>query len=84
MSIRSAIDEALHKRDLVALREALRHWALSEVVRVIEPLSTEEQAIVHRILLRELAAEAFECVDVCTQQRLFESAGTRGTGRAPQ
>ncbi|MDE3051329.1 MAG: magnesium transporter, partial [Nitrospirota bacterium] len=42
---------------------------------VIADLSTEDQVIVFRILPRELAAEAFEWVDVSGQERLLKAMG---------
>ncbi|MBU6482233.1 MAG: magnesium transporter [Nitrospirae bacterium] len=69
------IGEILRKRDFVALREALKNWSPSALVRVIADLSTEDQVIVFRILPRELAAEAFEWVDVSGQERLLKAMG---------
>ena len=60
----SEIAELLQKRDLIACREMLKNRPSSAVVRVMTELDTEDQMIVRRILLRELAAEAFESLDL--------------------
>ena len=39
----SEIDEILRKRDLVALREMIKNWSPSAVVRVMTELATEDQ-----------------------------------------
>lgn len=53
----SEIDEALPKRDLVALREILKNQSPSALVRVMTKLDTEDQMIVRRILPRELSTD---------------------------
>jgi Mg/Co/Ni transporter MgtE len=58
------IDEILRKRDLVVLREMFKNWSPSAVALVMTELATEDQMIVRRILPRELAAEAFESLDL--------------------
>ena len=60
----SEIHELLRKRDLIALREMLKNWSPSAVVRLMTELDTEDQMIVRPILPRELAAEAFESFDL--------------------
>jgi magnesium transporter len=60
----SEIHELLRKRDLIALREMLKNWSPSAVVRLMTELDTEDQMIVRRILPCELAAEAFESLDL--------------------
>ena len=44
-SFQSEIDEILRKRDLVALREMLKNWSPSALVRVMTELATEDQMI---------------------------------------
>jgi magnesium transporter len=63
-SSQSEIAEVLRKRDLVALREMLKNWSPSALVQLMTELATDEQMIVRRILPRELAAEAFESLDI--------------------
>jgi len=49
----SEIDEILRKRDLVALREMLKNWSPSALVRVMTELATGDQMIFLHILPRE-------------------------------
>ena len=58
------IDELLLKRDLVTLREMLKNGPPSAVVWGMTELDTADQMIVRRILPRELAAEAFQSLDL--------------------
>jgi Mg/Co/Ni transporter MgtE len=60
----SEIEELLRKRDLISLREMLKNLSPWALVLVKTGLSTEDQLIVLRILPRELAAEAFESLDL--------------------
>ena len=61
----SEIDELLLKHDLVALREMLKNRPPpSALVPVMTELAAEDQMIVLRIIPRELAAEAFESLDL--------------------
>jgi Mg/Co/Ni transporter MgtE len=55
----SEINEILRKRDLLALRDKLKNWSPSALVRVMTELAIEDQMIVLRMLPCELAAEAF-------------------------
>lgn len=79
----SEIDEVLRKRDLVALQEMLKNWSPSVLVRVMTELATEDQMIVLRILPRELAAEAFESLDLPGQERLLKAIGQEESAALP-
>ncbi len=69
------IEATLRKRDLVALREMLKNWSPSALVRVMTELATKDQLIVLRILPRELAAEAFESLELPGQEGLLKAMG---------
>ena len=69
------IEATLRKRDLVALREMLKNWSPSALVRVMTELATEDQLIVLRLLPRELAAEAFESLELPGQEGLLKAMG---------
>ncbi len=71
----SQISEILYKRDFVTLRQALKNWSPSAVVRVMDGLSTEDQMVLLRILPRELAAQVFELLDLPGQQQLLKAMG---------
>jgi magnesium transporter len=68
-------NEILWKRDLVALRDMLKNWSPSALVRVMTELAIEDLMNVRRILPRELAAEAFESLDLPGQERLLKAVG---------
>lgn len=71
----SELDEILRKRDLVALREMLKNLSPWALVLVMTELATEDQVIILRILPRELAADAFESLDLPEQERLLKAMG---------
>ncbi len=71
----SQIHESLHKRDFAALRQALKNWSPSAVVRAIDGLSIEDQMVVLRILPRDLTAEVFEHLELHGQEQLLKAMG---------
>ncbi len=71
----SQISDILRKRDFLALRQALKNWSPSAVVRALRGLSTEDQMVVLRILPRDLAAKVFELLDLSTQEQLLKAMG---------
>jgi magnesium transporter len=71
----SELDEILRKRDLVALREMLKNLSPWALVLVMTGLATEDQVIILCILPRELAADAFESLDLPEQERLLKAMG---------
>ena len=74
-SSQSEIAEVLRKRDLVALREMLKNWSPSAVVRLMTELAPDDQMIVLRMLPRELADDAFELLNLPEQERLLKAMG---------
>lgn len=71
----SHLHEFLRKRDFVTLRQALKNWSPTAVVRAMDGLSIEDQMVVLRILPRELAAQVFELLDLPGQQQLLKAMG---------
>ena len=71
----SQFHESLHKRDFAALRQALKNWSPSAVVRAIDGLSIEDQMVVLRILPRDLTAEVFELLELHGQEQLLKAMG---------
>jgi magnesium transporter len=69
------ISEVLRERDFVALRQALRNWSASAIVRIVEGLSIEDKMVVLRILPRDLAADVFELFNLSDQKHLLRSMG---------
>lgn len=71
----SQISNILRKRDFISLRQALKNWSPSAVVRALRGLSTEDQMVVLRILPRDLAAKVFELLELSTQEHLLKAMG---------
>lgn len=71
----SQISDILRKRDFLALRQALKNWSPSAVVRALHGLSIEDQMVVLRILPRDLAAQVFELLELSTQEQLLKAMG---------
>ena len=71
----SQISDILRKRDFLALRQALKNWSPSAVVRALHGLSTEDQMVVLRIFPRDLAAQVFELLELSTQEQLLKAMG---------
>lgn len=72
-TVPSAIDEALHARDFVKLRDALKNWQPPDVTDLITGLPVEDQAVVFRILPRKLAAETFGYLMPTQQEKLLKA-----------
>ena len=69
------ISKILRERDFVALRQALKNWSGSAIVRIVEGLSIEDKMVVLRILPRDLAADVFELLNLSDQKHLLRSMG---------
>jgi magnesium transporter len=69
------VQQAIHERDFVRLREVLGRWEPSAVAAEIRNLLVAEQAVVFRVVPRQCAAEVFEFLDVATQERLLKALG---------
>jgi magnesium transporter len=69
------ISKILRERDFVALRQALRNWSASAIVRIVEGLSMEDKMVVLRILPRDLAADVFELFNLSDQKHLLRAMG---------
>lgn len=69
----SVIEEALHLRDFVKLRDALKNWQPPDVADLINGLPVEDQAVVFRILPRKLAAETFGYLTPDQQEKLLKA-----------
>ena len=67
------VDEALHARDFIRLRDALKNWQPPDVADLISVLPVEDQAVVFRILPRKLAAETFGYLTPAQQEKLLKA-----------
>ncbi len=69
------IRELIAKRDFTTLREALDDCSPIELADIIVALEQAEQAVVFRILPREIAADAFEYLDFPIQEQVILGLG---------
>ncbi len=69
------LQELIHRRDFATLRETLIEWDPSELAELVSEIEEEDQAIVFRLLPRELATETFEYLDLDAQQNLLKAMG---------
>src|SRR5215831_186180 len=69
----SVVDEALHARDFIRLRDALKNWQPPDVADLISVLPIEDQAVVFRILPRKLAGETFGYLTPAQKERLLKA-----------
>lgn len=69
------IHELIAARDFGALRELLAGWTAPDLAELISELDPEDQAVVFRILPRDLAAEAFEYLALEAQESLLKALG---------
>lgn len=69
------IEELIASRDFAALRDLLAGWAAPDLAELIAEIAPEGQAVVFRILPRDLAAETFEYVPIEAQESLLKALG---------
>jgi magnesium transporter len=67
------IDDLITSRDFAALREETKNWRASDLAAVMEPLSAERQAVLFRLLHRELAAKVFSYLEPDRQELLIKA-----------
>ncbi|ABR49384.1 magnesium transporter [Alkaliphilus metalliredigens QYMF] len=63
----------LENREMESLKKLLSDAEVIEILNVIRELSSEEQAIVYRLLSKDKALEIFEQLDTHLQQKLLAS-----------
>src|SRR3989304_3134481 len=69
--IRSLLDA----RDFSTLKEVLSEWSPTDVAELISEFAESEQALIFRILPRDLAADIFEYIDFELQVSLLKGLG---------
>ncbi len=69
------LQELIQKREFTTLREILIEWDPSELAELISEVKEEDQAIVFRLLPRDLATETFEYLDLDAQENLLKAMG---------
>ncbi len=71
--VKPEIIDLINRRQLTDLKEVLIDWVPTDIADLILSLHESEQAILFRILPKDLAADVFEYFDVDTQLHLIES-----------
>ncbi|MHC1739382.1 MAG: magnesium transporter [Ignavibacteriaceae bacterium] len=69
------IKDLINKRDFTSLRDVLEDWSPTDLADLISDLEVNEQAILFRILHKELATDTFEYLDVDEQLNLLKALG---------
>ena len=69
--IKALIDE----RNLGTLKEILRDWTPTDIAELISEQGEKEQAVIFRLLPRDLAADTFEYMDYDSQVALLKAMG---------
>src|SRR5471032_723888 len=67
--------ELIHKRDFNGLREILCGFPALDIAEIFTDLSADDEAVLIRILPREVAAKVFEYLSVEEQESLLHSLG---------
>jgi magnesium transporter len=70
------IKDLIAKRDFNQLREILCAFPAADVAEIFFDLSPDDEAVLMRILPRELAAEVFEYLPVDDQEKMLHALGT--------
>src|SRR5215216_4282964 len=66
------LETLIEARDFAALRKETRNWPAGDLADLMEPLVTEKQVIVFRLLPREQAAQVFSYLPIERQQELLK------------
>ncbi|MFH0794539.1 MAG: magnesium transporter [bacterium] len=74
------IEDMIRAKDFAGLREAMADLRPPDVGELIEELPEEDQAVIFRILPRQVAAQVFEYLAVEAQESLLKSLGREQVG----
>ena len=67
--------ELIHKRDFNGLREILCGFSAPDIAEIFTDLSADDEAVLIRILPRDVAAQVFEYLSVEEQESLLHALG---------
>src|SRR5947209_836904 len=73
--LQSELQAAVRARDFTGLRESFGRLPPSEIANLICQIHTDEQALLFRVLPRELASKTFEDLPLGEQEELIKSMG---------
>ena len=66
--------ELIEKRDFAQLREILCNFPAPDIAEIFTDLKSGDEAVLLRILPRQLAAEVFEYLSLQDQEQLVQAA----------
>lgn len=72
LALSPEIEDALRRREFSSLRDALAGWDPKDIADLIREVGVEDQAVIFRILPREVAADAFEYLTPEMQEGLIK------------
>lgn len=67
------LEALIEARDFASLREEIRNWPAGDLADLMEPLPVEKEAVIFRLLPRELAANIFSYLPIERQQELLKA-----------
>jgi len=67
------LESFIEARDFAALRDEIRNWPAGDLAELMEPLTTEKEAVVFRLLPRDQAAKIFSYLSTERQQELLKA-----------
>ena len=67
--------ELIQKRDFAQLRQILCNFSAPDLAEIFTDLSSEDEAVLLRILPRDLAAQVFEYLSLQDQEKLVQALG---------
>lgn len=79
-AIQPEIEEMIQHRQFDELRETLGELEIADIAEIIADLPPEDQAVVFRILPRDLAHEVFEYLPVEDEEALLKNLSTEAVG----
>jgi magnesium transporter len=71
--VRPEIQELISSKDFNSLRDVFKNWSAVDIAHLIMELPDEDEAVIFRILPRNLAAETFDYLDFDSQQNLLNA-----------
>lgn len=69
------LEALIEARDFVSLREEIRNWPAGDLADLLEPLPAEKEAVVFRLLPRDVAADVFSYLPIDRQRELLKAMG---------
>ncbi len=69
------IKDLINSRDFSSLKEVLNDWTPADIADLLSDLPNHEQAVLFRILPKDIATDTFEYLDVDVQLSLLKALG---------